>query len=354
MRKLRNHLNWLYRGLLACYPASIRREYGEEMRSVFEEACEQESSTFALLLTFLRELQDWPILVIEAHHDEFLVGGEERSRVSHAHLSSGTIESGVDMTDGDEIAPEGARQVAWMAMPILLLGLGIMIAALVRTDVWYRLPAWQLWLSMALTLLPGLIVGGVGLFAIVRRVPDWGITWVGCAFMGFALSTEVMLGELVDEGTITLAPPVAASIGLSLFLAGLVVLLILAVRGWVKSGLFTLAAAATMGLSLLQSVTAAPINRDDLALLAGPLGLVFALLIVAYVRGRSVNRGAVLLATAALNVGVAVLVESAWSDWGLITERATVIPMLFVLMTGLLASGPISGLLVKPIVNRWA
>ena len=56
------------------------------------------------------------------------------------------------------------RQVVLAALPPALLGLGIMAAALIRTDVWYRLPTWQLYLSMAVVLIPGIVVsvGGRG------------------------------------------------------------------------------------------------------------------------------------------------------------------------------------------------
>jgi hypothetical protein len=354
MKVLREKLSLLHRGLVACYPANVRRVFGEEMRSVFDEICEQANGPKALVLLLLRELRDWPIAIVDAHCDELLAGILRTRHENGEGTLAWRIEREVGMRTNDDIAPEEGRQDIWMAIPPLLLGLGVAVAALVRTDVWYRLPTWQLWTSVALTLLPGLIVGAGGLLALIRGVPDWGITWIGCGFMGFVLATQVMLGELVDEGTITLAPNVDTAIGLAFMLTGLVILVVLAMRGWARSGLFTMAAAATMGLSLLQSVTAAPINRDDLALLAGPLGLLFAILILIYIRKRGANRWFALLATAALNIGAIVIATSAWSGWRSPPELGAMVTALLVLMTGLLAAGPISGLLMRPILNRWA
>jgi hypothetical protein len=354
MKVLREKLSLLHRGMVACYPANVRRMFGEEMRSVFGEICEQAVGRKALALLILRELRDWPMAIVDAHCDEFLASRMRSNHAGRERAPSWQVEKQVGTTGNDEIAPQVGRQGVWMATPPLLLGLGVAAAALVRTDVWYRLPAWQLWTSVAITLLPGLIVGAAGLLALIRGVPDWGITWIGCALMGFVLVTQVMLGELADEGTITLAAGVDSAIGLAFLLAGGAILFVLAMRGWAKSGLFTMAAAATMGLALLQSATAAPINRDDLALLAGPLGLLFALLILAYVRMQSAHRWAALLATAVLNFGAVVITTRAWTGWRSPPELGSMVAALLVLMTGLLAAGPLSGLLARPILNRWA
>lgn len=355
MNVLRAAMHRLYRVMLACYPAGVRREYGEEMLQVFcrRSADRAEGGIAALFVLFLHELWDWPTEVLRAHRDEHLMGGLPQMKAVQAMLSTGLYESEGAMMTSDEFAPGSDKEALWMSAPPFLLGMGVMIAALLRTDVWYRLPAWQLYLSVAITLLPGLIVAVVGLIALIRRIPDWGLTWLASAFMGTVLTVQVFLGELVDEGTITLDPILETVLGLGFFFAGLALLLIIAARGWSRSGLFTLAAAATMGLSLLQSVTAAPINRDDIALLAGPLGMVFALLIYLYCRKAGVIRWAALAITSLLNFGVVLVIANAWSEWRPSLEANSFIPALLILITGLLLSGPISGLLMKPILRRW-
>jgi hypothetical protein len=354
VKRLPMWIHRLFRSMVATYPAATRLEFGEEMLDVFDETMLQlaHESYTAQLAFFLRELKDWPHSVLSAYYDELQRRWSQARNVNQQAANGLLIESEVMMNASEQLGSQGGRQSFLIALPPLLLGLGIMVAALIRTDVWYRLPAWQLYLSFGITLLPGVIIGGVGLLAFFRRIPDWGITWVGTAFMGFVLFTQVLLGELVDEGTILLPPLVEAVLGMVFFLTGLALLLLLAIRDGSRSGLFTLAAAATMGLALLQAVTAAPFNRDDLALLAGPLGLGFALLIYLYCLKPGAGRWAALALTALLNAGVVFIAAFATSEWRLSPAPIEIVPVLLVLITGLLASGPLSGLLMKPILRR--
>jgi hypothetical protein len=355
MRKLQAAFDRLYRGMLACYPTRTRREFGEEMLQVFHQQSDNRADrgAAALFRLILRELWDWPIAVMHAYRDQYLQGSSQR--LDYASPLSGfrLLENEVEMKTIDEFGAQEGRKSLWMSLPPLLLGLGVMIGAFIRTDVWYRLPSWQLNLSIGIMLFSGVIVSGVGLVALFRRIPDWGLTWLGSAFMGFVLTLQVFLEELIDEGMLTLEPILEVGLGLGLFLTGLALLLIIAARGWSRSGLFTLAAAATMGLSLLQSVTAAPINRDDLALLAGPLGLIFALLIYFYCQKPGAIRWFALVLTGLINVGAVLVMANAWSGWRLSPEANSFVPPLLVLITGLLLSGPISGLLIKPVLRRW-
>jgi hypothetical protein len=287
-----------------------------------------------------------------AYRSEYLQRGYRSQRFTSVPAPGRVTwrEGVMDDLDGS-LSPRGKRSI-WISLPPLLLGLGIMVSALVRTDVWYRLPQWQLYLSVGILFLPGVVVAAVGLVALIRRIPDWGISWLGSAFMGFVLSMQVTLGEFIDEGVISMHPAVETALGLGFFLTGLALLLVIAARGWSRSGLFTLAAAATMGLSLLQAVTAAPFNRDDLALLAGPLGLTFSLLIFFYLQKPGASRWVALVITGLLNVGVVLITTQAWRVWRVPPGAAGFITPLLIMMTGLLLSGPVSGLLIKPILDR--
>jgi hypothetical protein len=224
-----------------------------------------------------------------------------------------------------------------------------MVSAIIRTDVWYRLPTWQLYLSAAVLLVAGIAVAVLALHALARRLPVWGWTWLGAGFIGFTLSTQVVLGELADETALSLSTAAEAALALTFFLAGLVLLILAALRGWAQAGLFTMAAAATMGLGLVQSLTAAPFNRDDLALLAGPLGLLFGLFLYYYIRRPGSTRLILLACVALLNGGIVLLTTRALASW--FASRGAVspvLPLLF-LITGLLLSGPLSGWAMKSL-----
>jgi hypothetical protein len=336
--------------MLRCYTGAIRAEFGEEMQAVFIEAVVDagSSSRLSVLGVFLKELLDWPYELILGYftafksglflsnHDRLLLGGTATGRVQM-------------MTLGDRPLNMDKRQAAIAALPPLLLGMGIMLSAMIRTDVWYRLPTWQLYLSVVIVLVPGLIVAVGGLIALRKRIPDWGLTWVGCAFMGFTLFTQVFVGEGLDEGWLNLSVIVETILALIFFGAGLLLLVLTARRGWEKGGLFTIAVAATMGLSLFQSLTAAPFNRDDIALLAGPSGLIYAILIYIFIFQPGTSKIAIILGVGLINTGVALIASNAWQSW--MENKGATSPLfpLLVLLTGLLLSGPVSGLILRSI-----
>lgn len=337
--------------LLRFYPHAIREEFAEEMRVVFLERCQEEAnSAWGGLMVLLHEVMDFPKALFNAHQDVI------RARLKHLIHSrsmrftplSGLHREG-SMTPREAFEIEGRRQTVLSALPPSVLGLGVMLAALIRTDVWYRLPTWQIYLSVSVVLIAGAVVGIGGLIALVRRLPEWGLTWVGSAFMGAVLTLQVTLGEGVDEGWLTLSPIMETILGLTFFLLGFLLLLWIANRGWSRTGLFTIAVAATMGLSLFQSLTAAPFNRDDIALMAGPLGLIFSLLIYLYVTQPARTRIAILVGVGLTNAGVVFIAANAWGSW--LENQGTPSPLfpLLVIVTGLLLSGPLSALILDPI-----
>lgn len=353
MTHLSSILSTLYGWMVRCYPGSIQTEFGEEMRAVYREASVDASisSSWDLLGVFLKELWDWPAALLGGYHEALSRSSNPSSEGYGAVIISGdTILGRVkDMISQELSFANDKRQVSITALPPLILGLGIMLSALIRTDVWYRLPIWQLYLSAGVVLLSGGIVGLGGLIASVKRLPDWGLTWVGSAFMGVTLFVKVFVEEGVEEGWLSLAPATEVVLGLTFFLAGVALLILTAKRGWTHAGLFTIAVACTMGLSLFQSLTAAPFNRDDIALFAGPLGLIFGLLIYIYIRQSSVVRIMIIAGVGFVNSAVALIATSAWSSW--LDNRGAPSPLLplIVILTGLLLAGPVAGLIMRSI-----
>ncbi len=333
----------LHRGMVRCYPRPVREEFGKEMQAVFREAMASAWSSgrraaFGLLI---RELIDWPFAVFSAHFDTL---ADRNPSLAEKPMS--------------EAALAGRRNTRWRismskrpffaALPPVLLGLGIMASALIRTDVWYWLPTWQLYLSAAVPLVAGLVVAAMGLLAVLKRLPTWGVSWVGTAFMGSTLLVKVIVEEGTEEGWLLLPPLVQAALALAFLLAGGLLLLIMAKRGWEHAGLFTMAAAGTLGLSLLQSMTAAPFNRDDLALLAGPMGTLFGVLLYVYILRPGTRRIAALAGIGMLNAGVVLVTTDALeSPFARRGSPSPLLPLLLII-TGLLLAGPLTGVLFRP------
>jgi hypothetical protein len=352
MSPLQRSISACYAVLLRLYPRPIRAQFADEMHGVFLEACiaASEISPWASLWALVQELMDFPQALFQAYLEVIQVRlhpGVQNGTVVRVHWDTGNWE--VEMVGHDDFKGVSKQQAFIGALPPAILGIGIMLAALIRTDVWYRLPTWQLYLSFGIVLLSGVVVGIGGLMALIKRIPDWGLTWVGCAFMGVTLFMQVTISEGLDEGWFSISPTVEIALGLAFFLVGCLLLLWTANRGWSRAGLFTIAVAATMGLSLFQSLTAAPFNRDDLALLAGPLGLLFGTLIYTYIRQAGRSRIAIIAFIGITNVAVVILASNAWQSW--VENRGATSPLLplLVILTGLLLSGPLSALILDPI-----
>ena len=353
MKTLLRILTDLYGWMVRCYPSSIRVEFGEEMRAVFRKASVDALviSRRRALVVFLAELLDWPFELLGGYLDVISRWSRIPTRDHQAKFifGSSAFERKITMISQERSLNMSKRQVMIAALPPLLLGLGIMLSAMIRTDVWYRLPSWQLYLSVFVVMLPGIVIGLGGLVAVIKHIPDWGLSWVGCAFMGVTLFAMVFVEEGVEEGWLSLSPTIELVIGLTLFLTGFILLILMAKRGWYRAGLFTLAVASTMGLSLFQSLTAAPFNRDDIALFAGPLGLIIAMLIYIYILNPGMIRIVMIAGVGVINTGAALIATNAWRSSFENRGAASPLLPLLVILTGLLLSGPISGLLVSPL-----
>lgn len=96
-------------------------------------------------------------------------------------------------------------------------------------------------------------------------------------------------------------------------------------------------------------VTAGPFNRFDLALLAGPLGLLVAALIYAYARGASLTRIGVLVCVGLLNAGLCWMAGRVWQSWYLSRGETSAVWPLLAILTGTLLAGPVLGLIGRPL-----
>ncbi len=253
---------------------------------------------------------------------------------------------------------ESQRQALVVALPPLVFGLGItamflVIVPLDRLVIGGASPPIHvtgLSLRFAIGLAVGLIMVTVlavgGLVAAVRRLPGWGYTWVGADLMGLLL----VLMVIGDDREFLISPAADIALLALFLLAGLAALTAAALRGWQQAGLVSIGLATTVGLSLCFFVTAGPFNRFDLALLAGPLGLLVAALTYAYACGADSTRIAVLVSMGLLNAALLWMAEQqVWQPWYLSHgEPGHFWPWLAVL-TALLLIGPMLSLVGRPL-----
>lgn len=345
----------VYALLVRLYPCSFRVEFEEEMHAVFADAVAEAAEQGGTSLTgvCLRELRDWPKTLLS----EYWLSARIWNREATMHkINEGNSTPGCDM-NGRGVMPETKRYGNWgidsqrqalaAALPPLLFGLGIALASLVIGGPFHAVPSWRIIVGVIVGLVPVTVLAGGGLIALVRRLPDWGYAWVGADLMGLLL----LLMSLAEDREFLISPVVDVALVVLILLAGLAVLSVAALRGWQQAGLVSIGLSATLGLSLCFVVTACPFHRHDLALLAGPLGLLVAALTYAYTRGSGPARIAVLLGVGLLNVGLTWMAGQVWQTWYLLRGEShwLLLATLLATLTGLLLAGPLLGLFARPL-----
>lgn len=235
------------------------------------------------------------------------------------------------------------------ALPPLLLGLATLLKALIIGAPWYTVPSWRLVAGIASEALAAGALAIGGLLALLRRLPDWGYTWLGAALAVVTLGISVLAEERAESGLSLISPAADAVVGALILLAGLAALVVAALRGWPQAGLVSIGLSSVLALSLCSAAGNAPFHRHDLVLLAGPLGLTIASLVYLYARRPGLVRFVAIAAIGLAEVGAVWLASQAWQDWLLRQGRPSPLLPFLVLLTGSLLAGPALGLMARPL-----
>jgi hypothetical protein len=347
----------LYGILLRTYPVDFRLEFEDEMREVFDEAMADagaHGSLFLMRLIF-REILGW-IRLVSTEHVQSLSRNDLRRRQQtniRPPTAPGTSTRGWEQMSEVESNPgwviDGRRAKILAALPPLLLGLGIMLVALIMDGPYYQVPRWRFNLAVGIGLLPIAALAAGGLHALLRRLPDWGYTWVGANLMGMLL----LLMGLGEDRPYLLSPAADIAVVVIILLAASIILIFAAYRGLPQASAISLGLSSTLGLSLPFAAMAAPFNRFDLALLAGPAGLLLSGLLYIFHAGSARNRSLSLLGVAASNFPLLWTANTAWRSWYQAQEKSPwpLLTTLLLILLGMLLVGPTLGLIMRPIRN---
>jgi len=334
MNLIIRRLSNFYAFLTVLYPYSFRRDFASEMQAVFQERlnAKKKAGKWALWRDFWSEMRGLPIAILTeywfAFRDTFgrgimfLIAEDKTWRI------------------------EDRRDAIIASLPPVMMGFGIALGALIVWEPWHTIPRWRLLTGFAVMMLPGLIIGLGGLWALIKRIPSWSHTWIGGAGMGLVLFVKTIAEERADFGLPMISPVMDNIIAIILLLGIAALIGISAWQGWRHAGMVSLGFATMAGMASFSMATAAPFNRYDLALLAAPVGLIMALLIFLFVRKGDGGRVIAILVYGVMNAVVFFIVSSIWNlPEG---DPSPVIPFLIVL-TGALLVGPIAGLIGRPV-----
>jgi hypothetical protein len=357
MKLLTGYLSFLYAKCVRFYPTNFRLEFEEEMCEVFTKALtEAKERHFRVVIAFvLREFWDFPKILVSEHwsHLEESIRGATLQKLQGNPANTPaqmTRSNWMNEMDKNGILNLHSRwQQILSALPLFLFGLGISMISLTRGGPWHSVPTWRLTLSIVIGLLPMIVIATGGIIALIRRIPDWGLTWVGSAFMGLVIFVKTLAEELAEVGQRIISEPVEIGIVIALFLAGVALLVIVGMRGWQRGGLLSIGFSVIFTLTFFWAVTWAPFYRHDVAIWAGPFSLLIAAITYYYAKGTTLTRSMILMGVGILNIGSLLTANTIWQDW-FQTKGETSSPLPFIIfMLAFLICGPIMGLITKPI-----
>jgi hypothetical protein len=144
-----------YTLLTILYPYGFRREFSREMQAVFQEklAAKRAAGKWALWRILWKEVRDWPGAVLT----EYWFAFRETFGRGLMHL----------LMEDKSWKIEDRRDAILASLPPVLFGFCIALGALVIWEPWYTLPRWRLLTGFAIMMLPGLIIGLGGIWAII-------------------------------------------------------------------------------------------------------------------------------------------------------------------------------------------
>jgi len=334
LNQVLNRLSRFYSILTVLYPYGFRQEFGCEMQIVFLEkmVAQKEIGAWNLWRTFWKEIRGLPIAILTEYWLAF----------------QDTFGRGIMflITEDKSWRIEDRRDAIIASLPPAMVGFGIALGALVIWEPWQTIPHWRLMTGFVIMMLPGLVIGLGGLWALIKRVPPWGHIWIGAAGMGLVLFVKTIAEERADFGLPMISPVIDNVIAVMLLIGIAVLIGVSAWQGWRHAGMVSLGFASMAGMASFSMATAAPFNRYDLALIAAPVGLMMASLIYLYLRKGDGGRVVAILVFGTINAIVFFIVASIWD----LPEGSPspVIPFLIVL-TGALLVGPIAGLVGRPV-----
>ena len=333
MNRTITHLSRFYSLLTVLYPRGFRREFAGEMQAVFHEKLVDMGTTdqWVLWRAVARELIDFPGAVL----------------AEYVFLFRETLGRGLmSLVEDRSWKIENRRDAIIASLPSVIFGICIALGALVVWKPWYEIPRWRLLLGFAIMMMPGVVITLGGLWALKKRIPDWGYSWLGATAMGLLVFIKTLAEERADVGLPLITPALDIVVIIITLLTLAAVILFSAWRGWRHAGMVSLGFATIAGMSTFSMATAAPINRYDLALLAAPVGLVMSSLTYLFVRKGDLGRVLSMAGFGLLNAVMLLFVAQAWDLPSLRTFP--VVPFLVVL-TGALLVGPVTGIIGTPV-----
>ena len=256
------------------------------------------------------------------------------------------------------------RDALLAALPAGILGLSITVSLLLRaplsrlvvggpTRVHYSpvIITGGMMVTIGLIGLAALILVIGGVVAVARRLPLWGYTWIGTTVMVIVFA----LVAAAEDLPYLVSPLIDVLIMMALLLLLGVALGAVGWRGPLLGGLAGLSTTMILSLMVVSWASNPPINRLDVGLLVGPLGLIYGGLLYSFVTGPPARRAALLAVGGLLCLATMFGVEyGVFWQWR-VSHGQTGQPLILgAVGLAILAFGPAVGLVAQRLRPRLA
>lgn len=238
----------------------------------------------------------------------------------------------------------GNRRIAVLAaLPSLIFGSGIALSAIIIQEQHNQMVSWRLILGLSIFILFTAVIMLGGVLAIHKRLPVWGYSWSGAALMSIIIAVKTLAEERADLGLSLITPTTDIVLAVFLLVSALVLIFFAASHGWQAAGLVSIGFAAIFTLSVIAAVTATPFRRNDIAILAAPVGVLIAAVTYMYVIKDDLHRIILLVSLGIVNASSVWLVDRVWMA-GVV--RPSAFWPFFIAGSLALLAGPLSGVIL--------
>ncbi len=186
------------------------------------------------------------------------------------------------------------KQKILTALPVFLIGLGITGGCLIAGGACYEIPSWRLYTGIVFGGLIALFIGIVGVYGLIKKLPDWSIIWISVSMIGFLVPLNFVSSFGLPSVAEIVVLVVSIIIAFTLFY-------LITKKSWQQAGLFGIGLSTALTLILFFMATNVSHNEIKLGYFDLALGLVMTGLIFLYLKSNTSSKIFTLLTFVLLN-----------------------------------------------------
>ncbi len=189
---------------------------------------------------------------------------------------------------------EQTKQNLIAAFPIFLIGLGISGGCLIAGGACYEIPSWRLYSGIAFGGLIALFIGAIGVFGVIKRIPDWSIIWIATSMIGFLVLINF---------TSSFGLPSVLEIAILIFsiVIGLTIFYFITKKNWHSAALLGVGLSTALSLILFFMANNISHNRIKIGYFDFIIGFIMSGMIYLFLKGNNHTKRLIIILFLALN-----------------------------------------------------